>query len=66
MSMRALRLVVLATIWIASLPAGATGDAGAGGRPAPDNPVELTLEVGQAHLIEVPGVRNLCTFALED
>lgn len=59
MSMRALRLVVLATIWIASLPAGATGDAGAGGRPAPDNPVELTLEVGQAHLIEAPGVRRI-------
>ena len=59
MSMRALRLVLLATIWIASLPAGATGDAGAGGRPAPDNPVELTLEVGQAHLIEAPGVRRI-------
>lgn len=59
MSMSALRILLAATACVASSLAHAAGDPGSRARPAPPPPVELTLEVGQAHLIEAPGVRRI-------
>lgn len=59
MRMRALRLLFVTALWLAGSPAVAAGGAEATFRDAANGPLELTLEVGQAHLIEAPGVRRI-------
>lgn len=59
MSARALQVVFVLAAWLLGAPAAAAADAAAPARGATEGPVELTLEVGQAHLIEAPGVRRI-------
>src|SRR5690606_20019968 len=59
MSARALQVLFVLAAWLLGAPAAAAADAAAPARGATEDPVELTLEVGQAHLIEAPGVRRI-------
>src|SRR5690606_3578821 len=59
MSARALQVLFVLAAWLLGAPAAAAADAAAPARGATEGPVELTLEVGQAHLIEAPGVRRI-------
>jgi pilus assembly protein CpaC len=52
------RLCMAGLVWLAT-PALAAAQAGAGPGASRDRAIDLTLEVGQAHLIEAPGVRRI-------
>ncbi len=59
MNLRASHVVLAAGACFVVSLAHAAGDTGATASPVMSAPVELTLEVGQAHLIEAPGVRRI-------
>jgi len=55
----ALRLLLAMVACLVASMASAADAAGTGEPPVDSLPIELTLEVGQAHLIDAPGVRRI-------
>src|SRR5690606_5495467 len=55
----ALRLLLAMVACLVASMASAADAAGIGEPPVDSLPIELTLEVGQAHLIDAPGVRRI-------
>ncbi|MEB2320031.1 MAG: pilus assembly protein N-terminal domain-containing protein [Pseudomonadota bacterium] len=54
-----LRILIASGVFLAASIAGAVDSPGPVVQPSGPAPVELTLEVGQAHLIEAPGIRRI-------